>query len=242
MNDPAIGPLDPRQRSTDDLEALQTAMDGRQTQLHTMMPGQIVSYNAATVTAVVQPALQVFRTLADGSRQPTTLAPIHDVPVHFPGGGGHILTFPVAGGDDCMLVFAERSIDNWYQHGGVQQPSDWRMHDITDAFALVGVRSQPHVPNGVSSSTVQLRSDDGKTVIQVDGPNQAITLSAANTAAVVFLNPQGTIVGAPGGNLGVLGAQPIPRGVITGAKQNNAALTSLIHFLAQRGDITDQTT
>jgi len=184
--------LDPRQIHADDLEVSHTEHDGRQAQIHTSMPGKIVSYDAAKMTATVQPCLQGFRTMMDGSRQPVTISPIQDVPVHFPGGGGHIFTFPVKGGDECLIVFSERSIDNWHQHGGVQQPSDWRMHDINDAFVMVGTRSQPGVPPGVDPDTVQMRSDDKKTIVQIDGKNKAITLYAdGGHETVVFVDGVG---------------------------------------------------
>ena len=193
--------LDPRQAAADHLEAANSHLDGRQAAIHTAMPATIVSYDGATMTAVVAPAIQGIRTMQDGTQQTVTIANIADVPVCFPGGGSHILTFPVAKGDDCMLLFNERSIDNWFQHGGPQKPSDWRMHDINDAVCFVGIRAQPHVlgksGNGSSKSsapqastdTVQLRSDDGKTVVQVDGPNNSITLYASGTSeAVVFVD------------------------------------------------------
>ena len=31
----------------------------------------------------------------------------------FPGGGGFALTFPVAAGDECLVVFASRCIDDY---------------------------------------------------------------------------------------------------------------------------------
>jgi hypothetical protein len=203
--------LDPRQVYADDLEASQTEHDARQSQIHTAMPGVIVSYNAATMTAVVQPALQGMRTMMDGTRQPVTISPIQDVPVHFPGGGGHIFTFPVAAGDECLIIFSERSIDNWHQHGSVQQPSDWRMHDINDAFVMVGTRAQPAVPQAVDPNTVQMRSDDKMTLVQIDGKNKTITLYATsvpgggdNQEAVVFVDGANNAVTLQSGTASVL--------------------------------------
>ncbi len=211
--------LDPRQIWTEDLEATHAGLDGRQSQIHTAMPATIVSYDAGKMTAVVQPGIQGIRTLKDGTRKPITIAPLHDVMVCFPGGGGHILTFPVAKGDDCMLLFCERSIDNWYQHGGTQEPSDWRMHDINDVVCFVGIRSMPHVLGGGGSSragtqappasagVTQLRSDDGTTVVQVDGPSHAVTLyttasvgGGAGKEAIVFADGANNAVTVMAGN------------------------------------------
>ena len=214
---PSIGPLDPRQRFSPVAEIHETSLDNRQSQMHTALPGTIVSYNPAKMTVTVQIAVQGVQRMMDGTRNPVTIEPIADVPVCFPGGGAHIMTFPVAPGDDCLIVFSERSIDNWYQHAAVMPPSDWRMHDINDAFVLVGVRAQPHVLGGggalrsgtpASPSTAMFRSDDGKTVVQVDGPNTAITLYASGgNETVIFVDgvggqvtinaPQGMKINAP---------------------------------------------
>jgi hypothetical protein len=230
MSDAAVGPLEWRQRHTDRLEAIQTHLDGRQAQIHTGMPGIIVSFDAKAITAVVQPAIQAIQRMTDGTRQPVSIAQIHDVPVHFPGGGGFTLSFPVKAGDECWISFAERSIDNWHQQGGVQQPSDWRMHDITDAVAHVGVRSQTNLPaGGVSATTTQLRSDDGTVVIELD--TNTIKLTAENVT-----------VGESGGKLGVLGTAPIAKATITGSYNGNVALKNLLQFLQSRGDIIDGST
>jgi len=184
------GKLDARQVSSDHLETTYSLLDGRQAALHTAMPGIIVSFDAGKMTAVVQPALQGIRTMKDGTTQNVTIAHLPDVPVAFPGGGGHTLTFPVTAGDECMLVFQERSIDFWHQLGNVQKPSDWRMHDINDAICHVGMRSTPRVLNPpVDTGTTQLRSDDKKTLVQVDGKNNAITLYASGASeSVVFVD------------------------------------------------------
>lgn len=195
--------LERRQLHADNLETQHTADDGRQTQIHTAMPGSIIDFDAATMTATVQLAIQGVQTKLDGTRQNITIAPLQHVPVFFTGAGGHTLTFPVAAGDECLVVFSERNIDAWYQHGGVQPPMDWRMHDINDGIALVGSRSQPNVLGSggsgsnsggssapqTSTKTVQLRSNDGKTLVDLNGADNAITLYANGAGeAVVFVD------------------------------------------------------
>ena len=200
------GPLDPRQRAVMFAEMHQSALDGRQAQIHTAMPGHIVSYNPATMTVTVQPDIQGVLRNPDGTKLMVAITPIADVPVCFPGGGGHILTFPIGPGDDCLIMFAERSIDNWFQHGGTQSPSDFRMHDINDAFVLVGVRSQPKrlgasgttraAAPPASAGTVQLRSDDGQTYIEIDGAGHAVNVRCPGTIQLdcVTLHVTGTIM------------------------------------------------
>ncbi|MCH7305633.1 Gp138 family membrane-puncturing spike protein [Acinetobacter higginsii] len=106
--------------------------------VHTSMPGIIINFDPLTKTASVQPAIQRVFLTPEGEEQPENLPPCEDVPVYFPSGGGCSLTFPVKAGDYCLLMFSERCIDNWFINGGTAPPDDYRQHDLSDAFALVG--------------------------------------------------------------------------------------------------------
>jgi hypothetical protein len=187
------GPIEWRQRHSDSIETIETHLDGRQAQIHTAQPGHIVSYDPTTMTATVQLGLQALHQKIDGSIEPVTIHPVSDVPVHFPGGGGHTMTFPIKPGDECLVIFAERNIDAWHQHGGTQKPLDYRMHDVNDCFAMVGLRSQPKVLANVSADTVQLRSDDGKSFIDLDGAGGKVTMKTA--AEIVLDCPLVTVTG-----------------------------------------------
>jgi hypothetical protein len=94
MSDSTKSYILPQERSVDPYELQQMMLDRRQSQIHTAMPAQIVSYDPAKMTVVVQPALQMTHFKRDGTREPVTIAHIHDVPVWFPSGGGHIRLFP----------------------------------------------------------------------------------------------------------------------------------------------------
>lgn len=144
----------------DRLEALQTMLDGRQSSIWTAMPGIIDTFDAAAMTCTVQVALQGKQLKSDGTTKDITISILPDVPVVFPGGGGYTLTFPVKKGDECLVVFSSRCIDSWWQNGSVQPLAELRMHDLSDGFALVGVRSQPHKFT-VSTTASELRNDAG---------------------------------------------------------------------------------
>ncbi|MDR8345712.1 hypothetical protein FPK41_22485, partial [Acinetobacter baumannii] len=89
------------------------------------------------VTAVVQPAIKGAEKDESGAEVSVNLPLLVDVPVVFPRGGGCTLTFPVKPGDECLVIFADRCIDFWWQSGGIQEPVDERMHDFSDAFCIV---------------------------------------------------------------------------------------------------------
>lgn len=155
-------------------QATQALFDAISTQLRVAMPGIIQSFDSDAVTCTVQPALKGKNAVSSGDIESVNLPLLVDVPVIFPRGGGCTLTFPVAAGDECLLIFSDRCIDFWWQSGGVQEPVDSRQHDLSDAFAIVGPQSQAQKIDNISTSAVELRSDDGNTKLSLNPGTGAI--------------------------------------------------------------------
>lgn len=147
----------------DDAAAVRAEVESTVLDVHTSMPGIIQSFDADKQTAVVKPATQKFFR----GKGFVEIRQLVDVPVQFPRGGGFVLTFPVAAGDECLLVFSERSIDHWFETGRVSPPSDTRTHSLSDGFAVVGVSSLPHVVTDFNASAVELRSLNGAAKVQI---------------------------------------------------------------------------
>lgn len=78
------------------------------------------------------------------------------VPFVVLGGGGSHLTFPISVGDNCLVFFCDFEIDNWWTSGEAQPSNYERRHDISDAFALVGVHSMVDLIQGYNQY-VQLK-------------------------------------------------------------------------------------
>jgi len=164
-------PLDRRER-LEDLpgsleEALLGVLRGHQAQIWTAIPCQIQAYNASANTVKVQPVIQGEIRKPSGQTQFVNLPYFDDVPVFYPSGGGFSLSFPLKEGDECLVVFSCRNIDLWWKNGGIQKPNNSRMHDIADGFAIVGFRSQAKKLSQPSTNSAQLRSDDGKTYLEL---------------------------------------------------------------------------
>lgn len=181
------------ERLDDPLTPLLVAQRSAQSKLWTSLPGIIQSFDPVAMTCVVQPAIQSFVTDDDGSMTLTTLPLLLDCPVQFPAGGGCTLTFPVKPDDECLVVFASRCIDAWWQSGGIQAQAELRMHDLSDGFALLGFRSQPQVIAGVSTVCAQLRSDDGVAFIEINPTTHAV--NATTTGPMALTAPLVTING-----------------------------------------------
>lgn len=200
--------MDPRERINDLRVAVAAATRNRQANIWTLLPATIVSYNATLQTAAVQPMIII--TVLDPLTGSTTLQQmpvINDCPVEFPGGGGFHLTFPVQRGDECIVAFSSRCIDGWWQTGKLSQQGDLRMHDLSDGFVRVGVSSRVNALTAVSPNTVQLRTDDGTTYLEVVEGNVNIQgalnvsgpLNAAAGASGSFTTPTGQTVDVANG-------------------------------------------
>ena len=105
-------------------------------------------------------------------------APLWDVPVLWPGGGGFIFTSGLARGDQVWLSFSERGLDLWKQDWALADPPPFTMFEMRDAVAHP-IGAQEIVPvegtsdGELSEVTPQASGSrtrvDGATLQSVDG-------------------------------------------------------------------------
>ena len=200
-------------------------------QLRVALPGIIQSFDPDAVTAVVQPAIRYIERDNDGNKVTQDYPLLVDVPVVFPRGGGCTLTFPVKEGDECLVIFADRCIDFWWQSGGIQEPVDGRMHDLSDAFCIVGPQSQAKKISGISTTTAQLRTDDGTAFIEVAAGGDITATTAGNAtinAPEIVLNGNVTINGNLSQGMGENGGTATMHGPVTVTNDVTAGGKSLM--------------
>lgn len=164
-------------------DILRLAVGQRLRDLHVSMPGRVERYDASKQEASVQPLLQVA--LADGGS--ATLPLINHVPVVWPRGGGAILSFPLQQGDTVLLVFSERSLDEWLQQGGDVAPADPRSHDLSDAVAIPGLYPFSE-PGEADPRDVLLRFQGSELRLGSDGK-----INLDNGTSYLRLNRDGTV-------------------------------------------------
>lgn len=220
---------------------VRTALQASQANVWTALPGVVQSFDANAVTAVVQPAIKAYVTKPDGSKEAVNLPLLLDCPVVFPRGGGCTLTFPVKPGDECLVVFSSRCIDAWWQSGGVQLPMESRMHDLSDGFVLVGPMSQAKKISNVSTSAVQLRSDDGVAFVEIDPGSKNVSLKTSSLVSIeapnIYLTGNVTVTGTvtqSGGNTAMTGNVSVNGDV----SANGISLTQHKHGGVQSGGST----
>jgi hypothetical protein len=145
----------------------------------------VLSFDDVKQTVVVRP---VSTEIVRVSGQPTvkSLPDLADVQIQIPRAGNFVLTMPITAGDECLVVFTDVSLDAWFQSGGVQNQMSQRRHSLTDGIAIFGPWSQPNVLADYSTTSAQLRSEDGTVIIDV--AEDAITV----TAPTVTVNASST--------------------------------------------------
>jgi len=170
--------VNPQSLAGGEQQAMKVLSDTIFSMLRVSMPGIIQSFDPIACTCTVQPAISGQVADEAGEFKSAPLPLLVDVPVVFPRGGGCTITFPVKAGDECLVVFSDRCIDFWWQNGGVQEAVDPRQHDLSDAFAFIGPQSQAEVIGNISTSTLQMRTDDGAAYIELDPNSHAVNIVA----------------------------------------------------------------
>lgn len=179
-----------REERVEDLYAtIRYALEGLRSEIQTSTPAIIQSFDPIKRTCTAQPTIKSLLTGLDGKKQWVQLPVIVDIPVIFPSGGGYTLTFPIAQGDECLLIFASRCIDAWWYNGGIQNQDDVRFHDYSDGFALVGVNSVPNVIPSISTNSVQLRSNNGADFVEIKNDK----INVVSTNEIVLTSPKITL-------------------------------------------------
>jgi hypothetical protein len=106
--------------------------------------GTVQAFNAQTQTAKVtinyQKTIQIFNTETEQNVQVNVPYPIiADAPVWFARGGAAGVSLPVASGDECVVLFDDRDIDNWHAGQINGAPASSRLHSFPDALIFVGI-------------------------------------------------------------------------------------------------------
>lgn len=116
-------------------DSMAIALENALANLHTTTVARITAVNGTTIDC--QP---VINRLVNGvSRE---LPVFVDVPPITLQGGTSYIKMPYSVGDYCLLFFAERCFDRWYEGDDNALPAEYRMHDYSDGFALVGVNNR----------------------------------------------------------------------------------------------------
>ena len=133
------------------------------------IPCIVQSYNEGNNTVECQPAIRERIINEDGTIQYVQLPLLVNVPVVFPGSSDFELKFALKQNDECLVLFSDLSIDNFWEKGSLQNPVEVRRHDLSDGIAI---------PCKLS---LQKRSEQTKASIVVSSKGDIIFNSASGT-------------------------------------------------------------
>lgn len=149
-------------RSPEEAELLTLAFNSLIADVHTCMPGRVVSYDAKTQKAVIKPTIKRLIVHEDGEELLEALPEIPDVPIFFGRGGGFFITFPLEPGDLVELRFSERSLDNYLSgEGDDTDPDEFRMFDLSDAIATPGLYPFKRAIKDIHTANLVIGKDNG---------------------------------------------------------------------------------
>lgn len=156
--------------------------------------GTVQSFNPANQTAqiTINYKKTYFRSNDLGTVEPILVdyPIIIDVPVIVLGGGNGAITFPIEPGDECLVLFNDRDIDNWFSSGSTSAGNATpRLHSFSDAIALVGVRSIPNVLPSYSTDAIEIRTKLGLAKVSIT--DDEIIMSIADQTVQLKLTSEG---------------------------------------------------
>lgn len=142
-------------------QIIKAAIEGRLVDFHTMLPGEFIKYDPTKQKADVK--ILIKRKYADGSV--VELPVLVSVPVKHPRTDDCFIHIPIKPGDNCMVLFAERSLDIWKKFGGSTDPQDARKFHLSDGVAIPGLYSFSEAFTVTDPTALTLKNKDG--VIEV---------------------------------------------------------------------------
>lgn len=173
-------------------EILDSSISYHLDDLHTMLPAKIITIDYTTRKVSVQPLIKKRKRDGDNDAKGLQdMAIIQNVPLVTPCSKLAMLSIPVKVGDEVLIGFFERSVDNYLYGDGTApiDPQDYRKHDYNDAVAIIGLNT--------FKSAIGLHPEDTVLMMNV-GTGQECKLSLKPSGDVVLDTPTKFIVNATG--------------------------------------------
>lgn len=129
------------------------------------LPAHVTAFDEDTQLAQVQPDVQLVDTANNNSG--VTIPVVENVPVQFAGNDEFYFFHKVQSGTQGILVYSQRSIDEWTTRGGLVTPADTRMLSGDDAFFIAGIRSSNNAIPSFKNEGCGLSNFDGTKFIHI---------------------------------------------------------------------------
>lgn len=173
-------------------EALSSWFHSFSDSFNSIKVGKIVAVDTSNQTVDVQILHKRIKDDIGPKRELRDYPVLMQVPFIVLGGGNSCLTFPISVGDNCLLLFCDFEIDRWWESGEAQPSNYQRRHDISDAFAIIGVHSMVDLLQGYSQYVQLKYSNDSMVTI---GAEIDITNAQTNVSENLSIGKDLTIAG-----------------------------------------------
>lgn len=133
--------------------------------IHTCLPGKITEFDPITNRVSVQPVIK--KKIGENT---ISYPIITDVPLQYPKSKDSAITFPIAKGDGCIILFSETSMENYYNSLNTEvEPGDSRKFSLTDAICIPGI--SPFTAPGLIGDgiSLEIKFKDKKIVLNDTG-------------------------------------------------------------------------
>lgn len=136
-------------------------------EIHTAVPAVVTEFDAAKGLATVQPKAKFKKPNGETIDYPS----VSGVPVVFPQSKNVTIAFPIKAGDNCLLVFGEKSLDYWLYGKETDTELDF---DLSNAIAIPSL-------NASGNSAMQEACNEDAAVVKAGG----VTLKVKSDAVYV---------------------------------------------------------
>lgn len=168
-----------RQPARPDMQAVLDALKRLvKFEMNCVQIGVIQSFDTSTQLASIAIAMkQVVAVDANGVQTFQEYPLLLECPVMTLFGGDSFISMPIVSGDTCIVLFNDRDIDQWVNKGNGNYPTTARLHDISDAIAIVGIRNLVNpIPNYLGGGIRIYHSENAS----IDLTSEGVTINADN--------------------------------------------------------------
>ena len=134
--------------------------------------GTIQSFDATKQTAVITINYKKTYFKQNASNQYVSFLEdypiLYDCPVVIMGGGSTRITFPITQGDQCLVLFNDRDIDNWFDGSTTSANQTPRLHSFADALALIGPNNKNTLISGYDDTRALITNGTVKVMESID--------------------------------------------------------------------------
>ena len=144
--------------------------------LNTCIPAIVDEFDPATQRVSATPAIKAKYIAPDQTVSYIEYPKITNIPLALIKSSGLVVTYPIKKGQNCTLIFSQRSIDNFLLDG--TKPAEpfegdnpkicsLRCMDLTDALCFPGVVTNNEAISNYNNDALEMRNRDGTTKVSV---------------------------------------------------------------------------